>query len=158
REDATNRDTTRTRARIRLRLLPMLEKQFQPAAVEHLCQLAELAREDNEYLEMVAANRISEICPKKEANFAIAIEELAPNSGPGRLKVAATSSARGSAAPAGVPVPLAIAKRLVRHLVARAKPQTGELGTRHVAAALQLAARGQSGKVLQLPGGVEVRR
>jgi tRNA(Ile)-lysidine synthase len=158
REDATNRDTTRTRARIRLRLLPMLEKQFQPATVEHLCQLAELAREDNEYLEMVAANRICEVCPKKEANVAIATQELAPNSGPARLKVAAAGFARGSAAHAGVPAPLAIAKRLVRHLVARAKPQAGELGARHVAAALQLAAQGHSGKVLQLPGGVEVRR
>jgi len=55
-------------------------------------------------------------------------------------------------------VPLAIAKRLVRHLVRKLKPQAGELRAKHVEAVLQLAARGQSGKVLQLPGGVEVRR
>src|SRR5258707_9651111 len=44
REDATNRDTTRMRARIRKKLLPILEKQFQPAGVQHLTTLAELAR------------------------------------------------------------------------------------------------------------------
>ncbi len=51
REDATNRDTTRTRARIRRKLLPLLEKQFQPAIVEHLTILADLAREDEAFLE-----------------------------------------------------------------------------------------------------------
>src|SRR5579883_2957662 len=38
REDRTNKDVTRTRARIRMQLLPMLEKRFNPAVVEHLCQ------------------------------------------------------------------------------------------------------------------------
>src|SRR5947207_13496222 len=47
REDATNRNTKRMRARIRRKLLPLLEKQFQPAIVEHLETLAELAREDD---------------------------------------------------------------------------------------------------------------
>lgn len=46
REDATNLDTKRMRARIRQKLMPLLEKSFQPAVVEHLCQLAEFARED----------------------------------------------------------------------------------------------------------------
>src|SRR5207244_11319412 len=42
REDATNRNTKRMRARIRKKLLPLLEKQFQPAIVKHLATLAEL--------------------------------------------------------------------------------------------------------------------
>jgi tRNA(Ile)-lysidine synthase len=56
REDATNRDTKRTRARIRQKLLPMLEKQFNAGAVEHLCQLAALAGDDEQFLE----DRVSE--------------------------------------------------------------------------------------------------
>jgi tRNA(Ile)-lysidine synthetase-like protein len=51
REDATNRDMARNRARIRLKLMPLLERQFQPAVVEHLCQLAEFSREDEAYLD-----------------------------------------------------------------------------------------------------------
>lgn len=52
----------------------------------------------------------------------------------------------------------AIAKRMVRQIVRWVKPQAGELGAKHVAAVLHLAACGHSGKVLQLPGGVELRR
>src|SRR5216683_2380150 len=36
REDATNRDLTKTRARIRKKLIPLLEKQFQGGVVAHL--------------------------------------------------------------------------------------------------------------------------
>src|SRR5262249_4748323 len=46
REDASNRDTTKNRARIRKELIPLLENKFQPAVVEHLANLADLARED----------------------------------------------------------------------------------------------------------------
>jgi tRNA(Ile)-lysidine synthetase-like protein len=38
------------------------------------------------------------------------------------------------------------------------KPRAGELGSLHVDAVLELAQSGHSGKILQLPGGVEVRR
>ena len=40
REDATNRDVAKLRARIRKKLLPLLQKEFQPRVVEHLTALA----------------------------------------------------------------------------------------------------------------------
>ena len=45
REDATNRDTKRLRARIREQLIPMLEENFAPTIVSHLGDLARLSRE-----------------------------------------------------------------------------------------------------------------
>ena len=59
REDASNRDTARTRARIRKKLLPMLEKDFNSGVVEHLCQLAKLAGEDEDFLETQQASRLA---------------------------------------------------------------------------------------------------
>ena len=50
REDITNLDTKQMRARIRQKLMPLLQKSFQPAVVEHLCQLAELAQNDKRIL------------------------------------------------------------------------------------------------------------
>ena len=50
REDATNQDTARTRARIRKKLLPLLEREFQTRVVEHLASLAKLARADEQFL------------------------------------------------------------------------------------------------------------
>ena len=40
REDATNLDTTRTRARIRHKLLPFLQQEFEPATVTRLARMA----------------------------------------------------------------------------------------------------------------------
>jgi len=46
------------RARIRKKLLPLLEKQFQPAVVEHLSSLAMLARDDEAFLNLFAESRL----------------------------------------------------------------------------------------------------
>ena len=139
REDATNRDTTRTRARIRRKLLPLLEKQFQPAIVAHLTTLADLAREDEAFLEAVAATRAAELVQKCGEGLRIAtIDLLEPLSRVGEAQ--------------------AVSKRLVRHIVKGLKPYNGQLGAGHVNAVLELARHGQGGTSLPLPGGVEVRR
>src|SRR5260370_1154725 len=65
REDATNRDTKRMRARIRKKLLPLLQKQFQPEIVEHLATLAGLAREDEAFLDAVAEERSQALVEKR---------------------------------------------------------------------------------------------
>jgi|SRR5579883_196543 tRNA(Ile)-lysidine synthase len=153
REDRTNKDVTRTRARIRMQLLPMLEKRFNPAVVEHLCQLAELAREDNAQLDGHAELRLRALSQERDGGVAIAIRDIALGMG-----TSGTESPKDELLPDWRGSARAIAKRMVRQLVRRVKPQAGELGAKHVEAALHLAAFGHSGKVLQLPGGVEVRR
>jgi tRNA(Ile)-lysidine synthase len=150
REDASNRDKTRTRARIRHRLMPFLEKTFPGPIVEHLCQLAELAREDNTYLDLAARVRVHEVAKQGSDGFSVPASEFA-----GRQKnVSKTSGGEGSSAANN----LALGKRIVREIVKRVKPRAGELGSTHVDAVLHLARRGHSGQILQLPGGVEVRR
>jgi len=51
REDATNVDLQYTRNRIRHGLIPLIETRFQPNAVAALAQLAEVAREEENYWE-----------------------------------------------------------------------------------------------------------
>jgi tRNA(Ile)-lysidine synthase len=46
REDETNRDLRHRRNRVRLRLVPYLEKNFEPEIVRHLGRLAEISREE----------------------------------------------------------------------------------------------------------------
>jgi tRNA(Ile)-lysidine synthase len=139
REDATNRDTTRTRARIRRKLLPLLEKQFQPAVVKHLCTLADLARDNELFLEAAVAKRTADLVVKDAEGFQIAATDLLEP-------------------PGGVGESHALSNRLVRHIVRSLKPRGGQLGAVHVNAVLELARHGQSGASLALPGGVEVRR
>ena len=139
REDATNRDTSRTRARIRRKLLPVLEKQFQPAIVEHLTTLADLAREDESFWRALVEKRAAELVREHGKDLRITAKDLLEPLN------------RGEEASA-------LSKRLVRHAVKKMKPHKGQLGAGHVKVVLELARQGQSGTSLPLPGGVEVRR
>ncbi|MFI5058737.1 MAG: tRNA lysidine(34) synthetase TilS [Candidatus Acidiferrales bacterium] len=141
REDVTNLDVTRMRARIRKKLLPLLEKQFQPAVVEHLATLAELAREDETFLRAIAQERFNVLTQMHDDSI--------------RIKAGDLLQPFGAMNPA---FSKALSGRLVRQIVGKVKPGTGQLTAQHVDAILALASRGQSGKSLPLPGGVEVRR
>src|SRR5882724_4169134 len=77
REDASNRDKTRTRARIRHKLMPFFENTFQGPIVEHLCQLAELAREDNTYLDLAARARVHEVAKQGSDGISVPAGEFA---------------------------------------------------------------------------------
>jgi tRNA(Ile)-lysidine synthase len=141
REDVTNRDMTKMRARIRRKLLPLLEKQFQPAVVEHLATLAELAREDEAFLNAITQERLAALAEKHTGSVRIKTGDLLQ---PHKELTPALSKA--------------LSTRLVRQIVGKVKPGKGQLTAQHVDAILNLASRGESGKALQLPGGIEVRR
>ncbi|HTP69902.1 MAG TPA: tRNA lysidine(34) synthetase TilS [Dongiaceae bacterium] len=151
REDATNRDTKRMRARIRHKLLPLLEKTFSPAAVEHLCQLARFARVDNEYLESGASTRVSARARKTPQGTQIKIGDLL---GPHRK----SEEIADESASARAQNRYAMASRMVRLLIESVRPRGGQISTVHVDAILALAEDTDSGKCVQVPGGVEVRR
>jgi tRNA(Ile)-lysidine synthase len=51
REDSSNADAKFTRNRVRHLLLPMLEREFNPAVVENLSELAKIARDEEDYWE-----------------------------------------------------------------------------------------------------------
>ncbi len=143
REDATNRDTTKMRARIRKKLIPLLEKQFQPAVVEHLTTLAELAREDEAFLDAWLSSRIQKHLDIKSGSGRILIRELL-ECGEG----AETAGKRNRS----------MCRRMVRLIVKQVKPRGGQLNAEHVRAVLHLAEHGENGKSLELPGGLRVRR
>lgn len=154
REDATNRDTTRMRARIRKNLLPLLEKKFQSAVVQHLSTLASLAREDDLFLNSIAEHFALTHAVIAGGTAKIAIADLlcsVPENlfypPPPKAKTTPLENAFRT-----------ISKRLVRQLVTAVKPRAGQLTAAHTAEVLRFAEQGESGKSLQLPGGMEVRR
>ncbi|MHB8214776.1 MAG: tRNA lysidine(34) synthetase TilS [Candidatus Sulfotelmatobacter sp.] len=51
REDSTNADSKFTRNRVRKLVLPLLEREFNPAVVESFSELAEIARDEEDYWE-----------------------------------------------------------------------------------------------------------
>ena len=155
REDATNRDTRRMRARIRKKLLPLLEKQFQPAIVEHLASLANLAREDEAFLDALLEQRMAAAIPEREGEVRIALADLLR----ARAKKESNTGSRESTAYSGQNHgSAAMSKRMVRGIVERLKKQSGQLSASHVEAVLELARGGRNGSSLALPGSIEVRK
>jgi tRNA(Ile)-lysidine synthase len=152
REDLTNRDTRRMRARIRKKLLPLLEKQFQPEIVGHLVTLANLAREDEAFWDAITEERVRALTQKSDGRVQIAVKDLLK---PWKEKNLDTENAEGTKSKEQT---RALSKRMVRRIVEEMKPRAGQLGARHVEAVLELACSGQSGSALSLPGGVNVRR
>jgi tRNA(Ile)-lysidine synthase len=152
REDATNRDTTKMRAHIRKKLLPLLEKQFQPAIVNHLATLADLAREDEAFFDAVVEERAGALIHRSAEGLRVAAEDLL---NPWKKKKPNAESTEDTETTEGT---RALSARLVRRIMEDIKPRPGELGARHVEAVLELACRGANGSSLPLPGGVEVRR
>jgi tRNA(Ile)-lysidine synthase len=148
REDATNRDTSKMRARIRAKLLPLLQREFQPAVVEHLATLAELAREDEAYLDFTAQIRSKVLFERNAETASINTADL-------------LGYPKRSTKPVPVEWQLKIrsgTRRLVRHIVNELKPGAGQLNADHVQSIVTLAEYGENGKSLPLPGGIEVRR
>jgi len=158
REDATNQDISRLRARIRKTLLPFLEKQFQPTIVEHLVSLAEFAREDEALLNHIADQHCQAAVQNTAQGMRVPLALFSASSLPSVLKPTRSPNPAASAA-----AHRALTKRLLRRLIdeSRTHPnkenRPAQITARHILAVLELAQHGENGKVLQLPG-VEVRR
>jgi tRNA(Ile)-lysidine synthase len=155
REDATNKDTARLRARIRLKLLPLLERQFQPLVVGHLASLAEFAREDEEFLEWLAQERCEILAKKNVHETRIAVADLLR---PMEGKSIYTKGAENTENKEKREKTLALTKRMLFRLIQERKSGAGQITAVHIASVMALARHGQTGKSLQLPGGVEVRK
>ena len=138
REDATNQDTAKTRARMRKKLLPVLERQFNPAVVEHLAALALRAQEQADFLDSLASALFEKYAKKNEEGAQIAIADLRD---PLRL---------GGHAPQHV-----LRARLLLKLIAGQKSRPGQILAGHLETVWKLAESGDPGKRVQLPGGVD---
>jgi len=148
REDSTNLDTSRLRARIRQNLLPQLERDFQPQIVAGLGRLAELSREDAAFWELLAAERAAQLTEKTSRGAAIRAADL----------LAPLPSATVSQAPARSDALAALRKRLVRRIVADLKGDARQLDAQHVEQVLHLAGECANGSRVTLPGGVVIEK
>jgi len=134
--------------------MPILEKQFQAAVVEHLGTLAELAREDEAFLEGLVDGRLRRFIERGAAGLRIPASELLGT----ETEFNAERSESTENTERRETRNLSAARRMVRRMVGEVKPREGQLNAAHVRALLELAETGENGKCLQLPGGLLVRR
>ena len=132
REDATNASLDFARNRIRHQLLPQLARQWNPALTETLAHTADLSLAEEAYWQS-ETHRLAGLHLTQRGDAV-----LLP-------------------APALIALPLAAARRLVRHAIQIAGGGYKSSGFSHIAAVLELAARPRGTGRTQLPG-LEVRR
>jgi len=150
REDTTNTDISRQRAQIRSQLLPVLERDFSPAIVQRLNDLARLSREEHEFWDVLVEDRFRSLARKK-SNGAIAIA-------PADL-LSPLSLQHGAAPHSGFsPSVKSLTERLVRRLYKGIRGDYRNLTAKHVEQVFQLAEQGTSGQQLDLPGDILVQR
>jgi len=132
REDATNRDLTLTRNRVRRRLIPFLEREFSPAAVALIARAADLLRAEESLLSTMAQGTYDWVARKGPDGVA--------------LEAASLES-----------LPLPFRRRLVRLAVRDARGHLRGITARHVEAVLTLT-HGPGAAALDLPGGLRASR
>jgi tRNA(Ile)-lysidine synthase len=133
RVDSTNLQGRFRRNKVRKELLPWLEKEFNAEIVPLLKELAERARDDEEYLELQARERARPWRVREAEEERIPARPLAE-------------------------FPPALARRVLRQMVAAASGSLAGVSHRHIEALRHLAAEAQSGRWLVLPGHLVARR
>jgi tRNA(Ile)-lysidine synthase len=144
REDSTNRDLSRQRARIRQQLVPLLERDFSSQAVNHLAGLAGFAREEEVFWSALVEDRFRALVRADKGKLGIPIHDL--------LAPLDLSSA---AEPAALRT---LTERLIRRLYQELRGGPGGLTAVHVEQVIHLAAASASGSRAELPGGIMVER
>ena len=140
REDATNLDTMRLRARIRHSLLPLLASDYQPAVVERLANLAGLAARDDAALDFLAGEIETSI---DSGGDTLAIQARHLQQLPGPMAGAKVLHA-------------ALSSRIIRRLLGQVRGDSTRITTAHVDQVIALA-HANEGARLDLPG-VKVER
>ncbi|HEY2016557.1 MAG TPA: tRNA lysidine(34) synthetase TilS, partial [Bryobacteraceae bacterium] len=127
REDSTNAGFEFARNRIRHGLLPQLAREWNPAIVETLSQTADWARAEESYWDCELAR--------------LAATHLVAAGGAVIVRVDALTA-----------LPVAVARRLVRHAVRSVRGDLRRIDFGHIAAILELAARGEGHGRAAVPG------
>jgi len=133
RVDSSNLNPRNRRNQIRMELLPQLQKDFNPEIIGLLKELADRARDDEEYLEQQARERARPWRVREGQEEKIPVRCL-------------------------MELPPAIARRVLRQMALATRGTLKGITYEHIESLRRFAARGHSGRRLTLPGGLEGRK
>ena len=131
--DSSNLNLRLRRNKVRMELLPLLEKEFNPAIIPLLKQLADHARDDEAFLERQAHERAQPWRMREGSEERIPVRPLRE-------------------------FPPALARRVLRQMLQSVRGSLRGLTHVHVEALLRFATEAQSGKTQTLPGDVLARK
>ena len=133
RMDSTNFDARLQRNKVRMELLPLLVKEYNPEIIPLLNQLADRSRDDEACLERWARDRAHPWRVREGREERIPIRALGE-------------------------FPPAVARRVLRQMLQTVRGSLHGLAHAHIESLRRFAAEAQSGKIQTLPGGVLARK
>jgi len=174
REDSTNADAKFTRNRVRSLVLPLLEREFNPTVVENFAELAEIARDEEDYWENEISGWLGTVVQWSEPAWTREVQDISfvqiEPAGGGLdecLPIDLSLRSRIAAAPwlvmnASISRPwlLTEPRAVQRRVIKAIGEQSGiPLEFKHIEEILRFAAEdGPAGKELSLPLGWKIRR
>ncbi len=168
RTDASNLSPEFLRNRIRHRLLPLLQKEFNPRLDQAILRLAEIVGEENRWFRRCTQSLLGQLLldgrdARRSAQRAPGADECSRAPGPATVAPASDGARPPSgkvrlALPAFLRLPLALRRCLLRAAVRRAGGNLRHLGYQNVEDCLDFLCRGAPGGAVQLPSGVRVSK
>ena len=143
REDSSNRDLAFLRNRVRHRLLPIIAEEFGEAAIEHMGELAEIARAEEEQWSVAGGQWPARTHSEPSTRYSV--PSIQPTA-------AGTQPAASLQVKPLLALPLAAQRRLVRGWLEANAPDLS-ISFRLIEETLELA-RGAAGRRLELLGGL----
>lgn len=133
-EDGSNQEPAFTRNRIRHRLIPQIQEEFEPQVVPLLSSTAELLRDEESWLEQITQTHFQALAKEADGErVAFAIDTLAS-------------------------LPKALQRRLTRYALESVQGSLRKIGRDHVEAVLALIYSDSPHAEVCLPGGLGARR
>ncbi len=134
RTDSSNLENKYSRNRVRLDLMPYIDKLFDTSLTNNLYRMSALLREDSNFIEGSAAK---------------AYKESVIKSGEGSVSIGLDSFSEAYAA---------IQKRIVRHAIKEISENLKDFESIHIESVIKLAFLGRTGAIVQLPHNVRARK
>lgn len=134
RQDSSNLKTVYTRNRIRLNLVPLLEKEYNPELVPALLRLGEICREEDSFLEHLAARAFQgALLGSDSRRVSLSLDQLKDS-------------------------PPAVRRRVLRRAWQAVSGGAGHLDFQHIEGALDLIDSGTTGSQAVMPGNIVAER
>ncbi|HVI10089.1 MAG TPA: tRNA lysidine(34) synthetase TilS [Candidatus Binatia bacterium] len=152
REDATNSDEKFTRNRVRRMLLPLIEKEFNRTVAENLAELAEIARDEQDYWENEISGWLGTVVQWQQPDRSHEFVQI-------QLGVAPPEKSQDPRISLSRPWLLTEPKAVQRRVLKAIGEEAGiPLEFKHIEQILKFAHDAASGKELSLPLGWEIGR
>lgn len=131
--DSSNSNTDYLRNRVRLKLIPYLAEQYNPAIVDSLCRMAELIGDEHAVISSIAVKAVQDVVKWVNDSASINCSLFSQH-------------------------PVAVRREIIRQVLEKKQKHLKGITFFHVEKLIDMALQGTTGSILHLPGGLAAKK